>query len=240
MLLPDLHQRLYVPELMDAASCDETKLLRSYRQLALINKTISRMHALLERHVLEELEPARPMVHIVEVGCGGGDVLAWLAARCRRRNLNVQLTGTDTDERALGLARARVARYSEVKLCALPLQELGQLDPAPDYVFSNHVLHHIPPDDVVTALAHMRQATRRKLLVNDLQRSRFSYVAYSILAGALFHRSFTFHDGRLSIRKGFLRGELEHLTRLAGFPDSTQVLQLFPGRVCVVAPGVAA
>lgn len=239
-LLPDLSRRIYLPELMDAPDCDEPTLLRTYRQLALINRTISRMHGLLDRHVLQHAAQEGGEAHVVEVGCGGGDVLFWLATQARRRKLKLRFTGTDTDARALSLAAKRLASFPEVQLRALPLQQTDELQPKPDYVFCNHVLHHIPPADVPAALRAMQQAARRRLLVNDLHRSHLSYAAYTVLARLLFHRSFTFHDGRLSIRKGFVPRELEETVRLAGLPAETIVATAFPGRILVLAPGGAA
>lgn len=237
--LPDLSERVYLPELMDDPNCDPKKLVRSYQQLGLINFAISRMRALLSRHILAEIAHRQQPAHVVEVGCGGGDVLLWLAKRARRQRLRVALTGIDTDTRALGLARQRLASYPEVAILALPLQRLGELPQPADYLFCNHVLHHIPPNEVSHALKLMRDCSRIRLLVNDLHRTYFSYVSYSVLAAALFHRSFTFHDGRLSIRKGFAPEELQQLARAAGFPNNTTVGTAFPGRVVLVAAGNA-
>ncbi len=235
---PDLSKRIYLPELMDDPHCDPQKLVRSYQQLALINLAISRMRALLSRHILAEIVNRQQPAHVVEVGCGGGDVLLWLAKRARQQGLQMAFTGIDTDTRALDLARHRLASFPEVAVLQLPLQRLGELAQPADYLFCNHVLHHIPPSEVSHALKLMRDSTRIRLLVNDLHRSYFSYVSYSVLAAVLFHRSFTFHDGRLSIRKGFAPDELQQLARTAGFPETTAVGTAFPGRVVLVAPGL--
>lgn len=237
--LPDLRHRIYVPELMDDPDCDRTRLARTYRELALINRTLSRMRALLDRFVLGDVAERRQHATIVEVGCGGGDVLRWLAQQARQRRLDVTLIGVDTDARALATARTNLADFPEASVQELPLQQLQTLQPTADYVFCNHVLHHIPPEGIVTALTTLRQSARRRVLVNDLQRSAFSYAAYTALAGALFHRSFTYHDGRLSIRKGFTQTELHQLVHNSGYPEQTQVATAFPGRVYVVAPGAA-
>ncbi|MCG5053403.1 MAG: methyltransferase [Myxococcales bacterium] len=234
---PNFAERLFVPELMDDPHCDAETLSRTYRDLAFINATLSRMKALLVRYVLDDVATPGHAAHVVEVGCGGGDVLAWLAAEAQRRGLSLALTGVDSDARALAAARGRLERAPGVQVADVPLTELASL--RPDYVFCNHVLHHVAPNEVGEVLVTMQKACRRRLLVNDLHRSRFAYASYTVLAAALFRKSFAYHDGRLSIRKGFLPEELRTIAAHAGLPSQTQVGTLFPGRVFLVSPGGA-
>lgn len=106
-----------------------------------------------------------------------------------------------------------------------------------DYVFCNHVLHHIPPPAIAAALRSLRRAAKRRLLVNDLERSVAAYAAFSVLARVAFHDSFVRDDGRLSIRKGFRVSELWAACRQAEFPRNSRVFRLPPWRVVIAAPG---
>jgi 2-polyprenyl-3-methyl-5-hydroxy-6-metoxy-1,4-benzoquinol methylase len=234
-LWPDLSQRMFAPELMDAPDCDPGRLQRSYRELALINQWLARARHLLTRHVLDHVArtPERP-ARFVDVGCGGGDVLAFMQARVRARRLPLQLVGVDLDPRAVSFARARLGPRSDVRVLegsALALEELGLPF---DYVFCNHMLHHFPDQEVPQVLAALHHAAGRRLLVSDLLRSPWAYAGYSLLAGVLFHRSYTFHDGRLSIRKGFHPDELARAAQTAGIAGA-QVGTLAPGRVYLLA-----
>jgi hypothetical protein len=104
-------------------------------------------------------------------------------------------------------------------------------------ILPNHVLHHIPPEDLAPFLRKLRLAARRRLLVNDLERSAVSYGLYTLLAGVAFHKSFVFADGRLSIRKGFRAPELEATCVQAGFPPGFRVERMAPWRVVITAVG---
>lgn len=234
-MLPSFKQRVYLPEQMDAPDCDLSKLERTYVQLAIINRTLSRMTSLLQRHVLADVERVGGTATIAEFGCGGADVLAWLANEGKRRGLRLKLVGVDSDPRAVERARANLGRFENATVVVGSLGDL-QAQGA-DYVFSNHVLHHIAPYDLVPVLAQLRGACTRRLLINDLERSATAYALYTALAAVAFHRSYVFADGRLSIRKGFRVSELQQACADAGYPAATVVGRVLPWRVVIVAPG---
>ena len=234
-LLPSFKERIYLPEQMDAPDCDLQKLERTYIQLAIINRTLSRMTSLLQQHVLADIERIGGGATIAEFGCGGADVLAWLAKEGKRRGLRLHLVGVDSDPRAIVRARANLGRFENARAVVGSLADLQAV--GADYVFSNHVLHHIAPDELVSVLSQLRGACNRKLLINDLERSAAAYSLYTALAALVFHRSYVFADGRLSIRKGFRIPELQKACAAAGYPVETLVQSVRPWRVVIVAPG---
>jgi 2-polyprenyl-3-methyl-5-hydroxy-6-metoxy-1,4-benzoquinol methylase len=195
------------------------------------------MGDLLRRHVIEDAARLGGSATVLEVGCGGGDVLASLARASARAGIDVRLVGLDRDPRAVARARQTLASYPNARVQQGSIDDLARLADASDYVFCNHVLHHVPPDEVVPVLRKLRLAARRRLLVNDLERSAVAYGLYTLLAGVAFRRSFVYADGRLSIRKGFRVPELQTACVQAGFPPGFRVDHVAPWRVVITAPG---
>jgi 2-polyprenyl-3-methyl-5-hydroxy-6-metoxy-1,4-benzoquinol methylase len=216
---PSFEQRIYVAEKIDDPDCDAEKMNRTYAHLAVINKILSRMGDLLRRHVIADAVRMGGSATVLEFGCGGGDVLASLARASARAGVDLRLVGLDSDARAVARARQSLAPYANARM------------------FCNHVLHHIPPDDLIPVLRKLRLAARRRLLVNDLERSAVAYWLYTAFAGVAFRESFVYADGRLSIRKGFRVSELEAACKQAGFPPGFRVQRVSPWRVVISAPG---
>ena len=236
-VFPSFEHRIYAPEQMDAPDCDADKLRRTYTQLSIINRGLSRMRGLLAKHVLEDIKRVGGPATIVEVGCGGGDVLAWLAKCTAGFDAPVRLVGIDSEARAVARARHKLARFPNVSVVQGGIDDIANLSGGADYVFCNHMLHHIPPQDLVAVLRSLRAAAGRRLLINDLERSQVAYVLYTGLAALAFHRSFVFSDGRLSIRKGFRVPELQQACLEAGYDPGFSVTRVWPWRVVITAPG---
>jgi 2-polyprenyl-3-methyl-5-hydroxy-6-metoxy-1,4-benzoquinol methylase len=219
------------PELMDLAASDPERLERTLRQMGWINRLLTGSRRLLRATVLKDLRrrPGRPPFTLLDVGSGGGDIAAWLVRSCPA----LRVVCLDHDPRVIAYARRRYPALSSVEFRLDSASELDRMERF-DYVFANHFLHHLPEDRIAPTVQAMMRRTRRLLVINDLLRSRRSYLIYSLFAAAFLGRSFAFHDGRLSIRKGFRLEELRAL--LAGIerPERLEVRLERPGRVCVI------
>jgi SAM-dependent methyltransferase len=161
-------------------------------------------------------------------------VLAWLHRRAQTLGVDLDLVGVDRDPRAVRFARERHGDRAGLRFVEGSLHDLPAIAPGADYVFCNHVLHHFEDGEVPAVLASLFAATKRRLLINDLARSRLSYLAFTVLAAVACRASYTFHDGRLSIQKGFHKSELAAAARRAQLPRPF-VATCAPGRIFLVA-----
>lgn len=234
LFVPDLRVRSMDQEKMDRPDADPELLLRTIRQFRLINQLFSASRRLLHRHVFSimEQDPAR-VYTLLDVGAGGCDIAQWAAREARRRRLKLQITALDNDPRILPVAQEAVRDYPEIRIRAgnaLDLSPIGSFD----FVFSNHFLHHLTWKEIETFLPGIIARTRLALVMNDLRRSPWAYLGGTLCIGLLARRSFAFHDGRLSIRRGFLPEELRDFLQRS-FPGiPVQVVETAPARVVLV------
>lgn len=232
---PDMrHRNTTLRELMDLADADPELLLRTIRQFDWINLLVSASRGLIRRHffAVMEREPARTY-NLLDLGAGGCDIAVWAAAEAVRRGLKLEITALDSDTRIFPVARQAIRNHPGIRLLegnALDLRRLGDFD----FVFSNHFLHHLGWDEIRLLLEQVIPRTRLAFVMNDLKRSRWAYLGGTLLIGLLARRSFAFHDGRLSIRRGFLAEELKRFVA-DNFPDiPIRVRETFPARIVLV------
>ncbi|MGZ4661553.1 MAG: methyltransferase domain-containing protein, partial [Arthrobacter sp.] len=76
-----------------------------------------------------------------------------------------------------------------------------------DVVISNHVLHHLAPDELRQLLADSEVLAVRKALHNDLIRSPAAFALFSV-AALPFRKSYIRGDGLTSIRRSYTPAEL--------------------------------
>lgn len=234
-LLPDLSLRCMEDEWMDDPNCDLARLHRTFGQFAMINAVLTRVRFLLRKHVLPvmALEPERTY-HLVDIGAGPCDVPVWLLKVCRARGLRLRVTACDNDARAVAFARERYGHMEGLTIVprdAMHLDAPGRVD----FVFANHLLHHLPDERIVSLLQSLPQTGARVILLSDIARCRGAYVAYYLLTWLLFRRGYAFEDGLLSIRKGFRARELQGYLRACGREGrGYRIERVFPARLVLV------
>jgi len=228
--MPDLSVRAAeAVELMDDPDADLRMLEQTYRRFQLVNAVVSRPGLIYRRDVRPRARGHR--VRILDVGAGGGDLCRSLAARLRRDGLAAQITALDPDERAMRWAETHDdgagARYRR--------ERTGDLVAAGeqfDIVLSNHLLHHLGPDEVSALLTESERIVAPGGLVvhHDIARSPTAYRLYAAgtapFAGNLLAGSFIRTDGLLSIRRSYTVAELADIA-----PVGWEARQGFPYRV---------
>jgi len=229
---PELRRRNTTDnERMDRADADPDRLRRTIRQFRWINFLFSASRALLREHIFSMMirDPARSYT-LLDVGAGGCDIAVWAAREARKRGLKLNITALDNDPRILPVAYRAVRDYPEIRILEGNALDLEQRESF-DFIFSNHFLHHLGWDEIGIFLRQVLARTRIAFVMNDLKRSRWAYLGCTVFLGLGTRRSFAFHDGRMSIRRGFLPGELRDFTT-RNFPNARiHVVETSPARV---------
>ncbi len=217
----NLGQRHRRSELMDQPGLEEREHARALSGLARINR-LSRSASIfwpsLER--LAERQHPHPL-RVLDVACGGGDVLVTLAKRAQRNRLTLQLSGCDMSVTALEMARRQAAESG----LTLEFFEHDVLKTALsarfDVVMCSLFLHHLDEPEAIAVLRSMSQAAARAVLINDLIRSRRGY-ALAVIGTQMFSRSHIVHvDGPLSVAGAFTPSEAFRLCEQAGLSGAT-------------------
>src|ERR1700727_917231 len=160
-----------LPELMDG-DCSYEDFRDCLRSLETVNRWLLGYRptlAWLERlpHGLHD------PIHIVDVGCGGGDLLRQIAGWARRRGIAVQLTGIDLNPHA-----ARAAAESTSKDLSIAWVTGDALAYSPekpvDLVGSPLMAHPLEDEEMVGAMHWMEATARVGWFINDLERSQRS------------------------------------------------------------------
>lgn len=221
-------------EHLEQAAVDLNRLRRTIRKFKLINYLFSGSSRLIREHFFSIMEREPDRVYtLLEVGAGGCDVAIRAVKEARQRGLKLDVTALDNDKRILPFACQAIREYPEIRIAQGNALELGRLGSF-DFVFSNHLLHHLAWDDIKILLESIITRTKLAFVMNDLKRSNWAYLGFTIFSGLFIRRSFHFNDGRLSIRRGFLPEELRDLIS-SNFPNSAiQVVETHPARVVLV------
>ena len=129
-----------------------------------------------------------------------------LARWAARDGLRLEVTAIDPDPRASHFA-AEHHKASGVTFRQAYAAELVREGLSYDFVVSNHVLHHLAPDEFPAFLAESAKLCHGRVIHNDLRRSPWAYALF--FAGSWpLTGSYIRQDGLTSIRRSYTAEEL--------------------------------
>jgi SAM-dependent methyltransferase len=230
--IPDMSSRLFVPERMDDTAGPEEDLFRTLRDFRIVNLLFSRTGTLVKRYLIPHMlrQGARNLV-VADVGSGGCDFALWFTRLCRRGGITIRVLCIDNDPRAIAFCRRGSRGHEDITIHEASAFSIDEINGPIDYIFSNHFLHHIESALIPGLMRKFHDTARCGFLINDLARSVPAYVGFSLFSLAFLHSGLSRHDGKLSIRKGFIEQELADLATQAALSTPFSVGTLHPARV---------
>ena len=219
-------------ELMDDPDCDPALLRATLRRFGLVNRVVSGWGGVYRRRIAPHLAALGRPARVLDLGCGGGDLVMRLAALAARDGLDVAWTGIDPDPRALEVAREKPASAS-IAFRRADAAELVAEGERYDVVVSNHVLHHLG-DGLEDFIVQSRALSRGLVLHSDISRGRTAYGLYTVWITPFAPGTFLRTDGLRSIRRSFTAPELQAALDAAD-PGAWRVSGAAPFRVIAEA-----
>lgn len=193
-------------ELMDDPDCDPRALAATYRRFDVVNRLVSAWGRVYRTRVRPELVALGRPARVLDLGSGGGDVVARLAALASRDGLKVEWVGADPDPRAYEAARRR--ERPGLRFVSQGSRELLEAGERFDLVLSNHVLHHLDADSLHAFADDSLALSRGTVVHADIARSRLAYGLYAVGITPLSVGTFLRVDGLRSIRRSYRAPEL--------------------------------
>ncbi len=219
--LANLRERRLQPEIMDRPDLEPGRHQHALRGLERINRLSGSARSYWRPLAqLALAHPNRPL-RVLDLACGGGDVLCALARRARRTGLPLTLSGCDLSSTALDHARQK-ARAQQTAIEFFLLDALTQALPTDyDVLLNSLFLHHLTEDQALAFLAALGRAARKMVLLNDLVRGRRGWLLAWLGTRLLTRSEVVHHDGLRSVEGAFTLAELREMAERGGLPGAT-------------------
>lgn len=198
-------------EAMDDPDCDPQLLERTYAQFPWVNRVVSGWRGLYLRWLRSRLPRERP-ARILDIGSGGGDIALALAHWTVNDQIEAQIVGIDPDPRAHAFARTRLQRANlppgRLEFKQAFSHELCSTQERFDVVISNHLIHHLTPEELAGLWRDSAELASGLVLHSDIRRSRAASILFGLGTLPLARTSLTRRDGLTSIRRSYTSVEL--------------------------------
>lgn len=175
--------------------------------------------------------PDKKTLTVLDVGCGIGDMGDPIIQWGKARGIDIKYYGLERSEHII--TEAKKHRHDD-NVMFIQGNLFDKDIPEVDLTIISMVLHHLDDEEVVSAIKHLASKSRIALLINELDRSIFSYIFCQITSVLMKNKNASF-DALLSVRKGFKTSELRGFTNKAGLTGSFRrglgwrILGVIPG-----------
>jgi 2-polyprenyl-3-methyl-5-hydroxy-6-metoxy-1,4-benzoquinol methylase len=212
-------------EWMDRPDCDRELLNNTYEQFHIINRLLSGWNLIYKKYIKPELAKKGGKSSILDIGCGGGDIIKLLHNLCMNDGFDVRFLGIDPDQRSVEYLQ-QLEWPDSVRFRAVSSNTLTEEGLKFDIVISNHLVHHLSRDQLKSVCKDAESLSNRLVIFNDIERSMFGYVSFSSIAPLLFRNSYIVKDGKISIKRSYRKNELQE-----ALPRGWTVSRKFPFRL---------
>ncbi|TWT97978.1 Ubiquinone biosynthesis O-methyltransferase [Botrimarina colliarenosi] len=212
-------ERRLVPELMDDPQLDEASHLAALRGLRRVN-AISGVSAMIWG-AIKRIAARRRLTHfsVLDVACGGGDLITSLSRRARGSGLDVDCYGCDVSPTAVAHSNRNAGEGA--KLSFFVADAISEPLPGRyDFVTSTLFLHHLDQPASLRLLGHLSEAAQQAVLLDDLERSRTGWLLAWAGCRLLSRSPIVHYDGPASVRGAYTVEEAQTLAETAGLAST--------------------
>ncbi|CAN5381850.1 class I SAM-dependent methyltransferase [soil metagenome] len=214
----DFSHRSQLPEKMDEADVPFREIHQALNELETINRLLGGYHVIL--NALDQLQWSKKPVTIMDLGCGGGDMLRAIAKWAAKKGRNVNLIGVDRNQVMINFASGKSTSFSNIRFVCADVFDDVLLNENADVVMSSLFCHHFDDPDLIVLMQRMNLLASKAVIVNDIHRHWLAYYLIKFLSWAFSKTYLVKYDAPLSVARSLTRSEWESIllkAKLSGF-----------------------
>ncbi len=203
-------------EWLDDFSLSGPDLEKNLYNLGLANRFLGGNRVItkaLGQIIRQQPDLCQKTIHIVDLGCGGGDILRTVAAWADKKSLKCRLTGIDANPASVHFAEQKSRQYPNIDYQVINVFSPDFQKQQFDIILLSTVCHHFSDQELIQLFTQLKNQARVAIIISDLHRHWFAYYATQILTRIINSSFLEKHDGPLSVRKAFKYHELKTLLR---------------------------
>lgn len=221
MSYPDFAQRSAISEWMDDKEVSFTDFDDCLSQLELINRyTFAYRPTLQWLTGIVRCLPFRHPLTILDVGCGGGDMLRQISHWAEKENIPVDLIGVDINPFSKLSADRRMRAGAPIRIATADLFSFTLANSA-DIIISSLFTHHLDDEALQHFIRWMETHAKRGWLISDLHRHPIPYYFIKCVTRCLPAVSpLIRHDAPVSVARAFNKTDWTTNLATAGLAEA--------------------
>lgn len=196
-------------EIMDDFQLEGIELQEALDKIAKINQLLGGNKLTLHGvSLLLKKVDKNDAITIVDVGCGNGDMLRYIADYGLKNNLNFKLIGIDANAFTVKHAQSLSNKYQNIEYLTENIFDKPFTELKYDIVLSTLTLHHFKEEDILYLMSVFYKNASIGIVINDLHRSKLAYRLFEMVCAIFKLNKMSRQDGLTSILRGFKKSDL--------------------------------
>ena len=209
-------QRSREKEIMDDLDCSGPVLEQTLRELKTINRLLGG-NGVTNRGLSQVVQRfPQDQYSLVDLGCGGGDMIAVMQAWASKKNIPIRFIGADANANTIALAKERQKALSEVHWQVANVFDSTFLEQQVDIATCTLFTHHFTDEELVQLFQGLKRKVRLAIVINDLHRHPLAYYSIKWLTRWFSKSPMVQNDAALSVLRSFKRRDWKSIFEDAG------------------------
>ena len=209
-------QRSREKEIMDDLDCSGPVLEQTLRELKTINRLLGG-NGVTNRGLSQVVQRfPQDQYSLVDLGCGGGDMIAVMQTWASKKNIPIRFIGADANANTITLAKERQKALSDVHWQVANVFDSTFLEDHVDIATCTLFTHHFTDEELVQLFQGLKQKVRLAIVINDLHRHPLAYYSITWLTRWFSKSPMVQNDAALSVLRSFKRRDWKSIFEEAG------------------------
>ncbi|NVK51182.1 MAG: methyltransferase domain-containing protein [Cyclobacteriaceae bacterium] len=212
-------QRSTEKELMDDLECSGEELNQTLRELKTINRWLGGNHV--TTLGIQRLINQKPQerYQIVDIGCGGGDMLRVISDWAEKQGHPIDLLGVDANPNTIELAKTRLSDKPSIVLSTQNVFDEDFQKEKASIISCTLFTHHFTDEELVTLLRAFQEKVSLGIVINDLHRHPLAFHSIRLLTRIFSKSNMVKNDAPLSVLRSFSREDWKRILGKAGIQN---------------------
>lgn len=220
-----LKERSTEVEIMDDLNCQGEVVNQTLRELEFINRWLGGNQVTLSgiQQLVAPLTKGKTFT-LVDLGCGGGDMLKLIAQWGAKKEYYFFLTGIDANPHNVAFAAKNCEAFSSIRVETENIFSASLANRSFDFIIATLFTHHFSHEQLVGLLKNWQRQAQVGVVINDLHRHPLAYYSIRLLTKLFSKSKMVQYDAPLSVRRGFLRSDWIAILDAAGIAPADYTL----------------
>ena len=193
-------------EKLDNLSLNGEPLHKALKSLEWVNRWFGN-HRSTVKAIINVYNKEKKELRIIDLGCGGGDLIVCVAQSLRKIGAKFAITGIDGNNNTLKYAAEKCAGFPEVSF-----QQADILNPDfklehCDVLMTSHFIYHFSEKELSVFINKNLPGIKIAFICSELERSRLAYFLFKLGSFFLPLSKLAKQDGLLAIKRSLTKKE---------------------------------